>query len=213
MSAWRHKTSSSDCASHDTLNPDASTTSIAGTPPELATRLAAAADEAAHEARRLTLRWPEARRSSVVVHPSRTPMLHDVPVPAHPILLNSPDPPAPQTKACANAVSPQGSISLDGAAGEGIGDVEESSPCWQVPTGLTPDGHENAACSAGQFPSESSNAGNSPGPASTSPCQDHAVSNKRARLSPKNWCEHTAFLCVRLAVQAIGRLPCCAHIL
>jgi hypothetical protein len=211
MSAWRQKKCLSDSsASHDTLNPYGLTSSIAATPPNLATGLAAAANEAAHEARRLTLRWPEARRSSVVVHPSRTPMLDDVHLPAHPILLKSPDPPAAQTDACANVVSPQGSISLDGATGEGIGDVEESSPCWQAPTGHTPEGHKNAACSAGQFPSDSSDAGNTPGPTSTSPCQDHAVGKKRARVSLKHRCEHAACSYVLPGGQASVPLPGCA---
>ena len=137
--------------------------SAVATPPNLPTALAAAANEAGKQAhQQISLQWPEMRRSSICVHPSRTPVVDNVAVPAHPIVMNSPGAPADR-KAVA---SREGSISLDGATPDGEDGDEESDrdaslPCWHAPSGLTPAGHANAACSAGQFPADSTDTGGS----------------------------------------------------
>ena len=176
-SAWRQRLSdtSSEERGSGAGMAEPSIASIGATPPILSTALAAAADQVADElANNEPLKWPSMRATSIGAHPARTPAapptLDAVVVPQHPIMVPSP-PQVASPEAVHAAVnappatvaaspSPTGSISLDGAVtaeGAGMGEVAGAvdsprSPAWFAqPTGRTPAGHANAACSA-HFP-------------------------------------------------------------
>ena len=176
-SAWRQRLSntSSEERGSGAGMAEPSIASIGATPPMLSTALAAAADQVADElANNEPLKWPSMRATSIGAHPARTPAapptLDAVVVPQHPIMVPSP-PQAASTAAVqapvnsppaavAASPSPAGSISLDGAVtaeGAGMGEVAGAadsprSPAWFAqPTGRTPAGHANVACSA-HFP-------------------------------------------------------------
>ena len=177
-SAWRQRLSEASSDEGANVADEPSVASVGATPPMLSTVAAAAAVEVAGAAVHPDLlKWPSMRATSIVGQPARTPAapptLDSVVVPQHPILLPSPPQaagpeaaPAEAARAAAPAAlgaaaSPAGSISLDGAVtadGAGAGAVAAAaadsprSPAWFAqPTGRTPAGHVNAACSA-HFP-------------------------------------------------------------
>jgi chemotaxis protein histidine kinase CheA len=156
-SVWHENRAASDTSSEQALEQEPSHTSLAATPPMLSTGLAGVADKVAGDVahNRDIMRWPSMRATSIGAHPARSPALDAVPVPAHPILVPSPDPaPAAEPRI---QPSPVGSISLDGAMPDND-QGEEDGPAWFMqPTGHTPSGHANAACSA-DFPTPETDA-------------------------------------------------------
>ena len=118
MSAWRGPDPHGDTSSDEAPEADKSVASLTATPPMLSTGLAGAAEQVALDLARQQdmLKWPSMRPTSIGAHPSRTPALDAVPVPAHPILV--PSPPEAQPGAC-EARTSQAGASQTGASQAG----------------------------------------------------------------------------------------------